>query len=773
MRRTWKFLLALLVGLALLTWSADELMQRTLWHWTERDLQLRGDLALRGARRSLLAAWQARNFQNIRDALSELTRDERLLAAAACGLPSDVHVQTEELPPQLSCKNLLPKLAQSPTPFREVVPLESGRVHLTALPLWNEGEQLGIVLLVHDLSFLDRREVASRRFLLLISALLAVSASLLTLLTARGLWRKWTESLRAQLRGTAADSEFAPVAADVRELVGQLLREREQGEREGRWSPQRLKQILTDTLHGERVLLLANREPYIHNRTDDGQIQVLHPASGLVTALEPVMRACSGVWIAHGSGSADRETADDKGRLMVPPSAPSYWLKRVWLSASEEQGYYFGFANEGLWALCHLAHNRPEFRGSDFASYLEVNERFAAAVCEEAACEDPLILVQDYHFALAPAMIRRRLPRATIITFWHIPWPNAERFGICPWHREILSGLLGSSIVGFHTQAHCNNFLQAVDRFLEARIDRENDAVVRNGKTSLVRPYPISIAWPNPWVEQAPEVADCHASVRRELCLPDDALIGLGVDRIDYTKGIEERLLAVEALLSAYPAFVGRFVFVQLGAPSRTVIPRYRALNERLDELALRINQKFQRAQYQPIVFARAHHEPATVFRYYRAAEFCYVSSLHDGMNLVAKEFVAARDDEQGVLILSQFTGAARELTDALIVNPYDITQTQEAMHNALTMPAELQRARMRAMRSLVAEFNVYRWAGRMLLDAGRLRERERLNQRLHLSESEEHPLSAVRPSDHFDVTDSAQAGFLGTKVRTWNRQSG
>ncbi|HNN52725.1 MAG TPA: trehalose-6-phosphate synthase [Pseudomonadota bacterium] len=740
MRLTWKFLLGLLVGLALLTWSADELMQRTLWHWTERDLQLRGDLALRGARRSLLAAWQAKNYQNIRDALSELTRDERLLAAATCGLSSDEHVQTEELPTQLSCSRILPQLLRNPTPFREVVPLESGRVHLTVLPLSSEQEQIAVVLLVHDLSFLDRREAASRRFLLLISALLAVSASLLTLLTARGLWRKWTDSLRAQLSGTAADAEFAPVAADVRELIGQLMREREQGEREGRWSPHRLKQILTDVLHGEQVLLLANREPYIHNRTESGEIQVLHPASGLVTALEPVMRACSGVWIAHGSGSADRETADDRGRLSVPPESPTYWLRRVWLSAGEEQGYYFGFANEGLWALCHLAHNRPEFRATDFATYLAVNERFAAAVCEEAECEDPLILVQDYHFALAPAMIRRRLPRATIITFWHIPWPNAERFGICPWHREILSGLLGSSIVGFHTQAHCNNFLQAVDRFLEARIDRESDAVVRNGKTTLVRPYPISIAWPNPWVEQAPPVEQCRASVREELSLPADALIGLGVDRIDYTKGIEERLLAVEALLDAHPEFVGRFVFVQLGAPSRTAIPHYRALNERLDDLALRLNQKFQRPRYQPIVFARSHHEPATVFRYYRAAEFCYVSSLHDGMNLVAKEFVAARDDEQGVLILSQFTGAARELTDALIVNPYDITQTHGAMYSALTMPKEIQHARMRAMRSLVAEFNVYRWAGRMLLEAARLRERERLNQRIRPGETAKQP---------------------------------
>jgi trehalose 6-phosphate synthase len=454
-----------------------------------------------------------------------------------------------------------------------------------------------------------------------------------------------------------------------------------------------------------------------------------------VTAVEPVMRACSGVWIAHGSGSADRETADADGRLRVPPESQDqdrYWLRRVWLSEEEERGYYYGFANEGLWALCHVAHARPEFRGSDFEQYRHVNQRFADAVCAEAQSEDPIVLVQDYHFALAPALIRQRLPQAMIIAFWHIPWPSAERFGICPWHRELLAGLLGSSIVGFHTQAHCNNFLEAVDRFLESRIDHSHNAVVRRGHTALVRPYPISIAWPNPWAEQAPTVASCRESVRKELGLSPDALIGLGVDRIDYTKGIEERLLAVEALLEQHAALRGRFVFVQLGAPSRTVIPRYRALNESLEALAARINGRFGTERYKPVVFARAHHEPPTVFRYFRAAEFCYVSSLHDGMNLVAKEFVAARDDEQGVLLLSQFAGAAHELTEALIVNPYDIGQASAAMHRALTMTAAAQRDRMRALRSLVAEFNVYRWAGRMLLDAARLRERQRLSRRLN-----------------------------------------
>ena len=318
-----------------------------------------------------------------------------------------------------------------------------------------------------------------------------------------------------------------------------------------------------------------------------------------------------------------------------------------------------------------------------------------------------------------------------MITFWHIPWPNAEHFGICPWRKEILDGILGSSILGFHTQFHCNNFIDSVDRYLESRIDREHNAIIQSGRSTLVRAYPISIEWPVHWLNDLPSVADCRAGVRAELGLAPDVLFGIGVDRLDYTKGVEERLLAVERLLEQKPELVGRFTFVQIAAPSRMEIERYRALNESATMLTDRINERFARNGWRPIVLLRTHHEPSEIFRYYRAADVCYVSSLHDGMNLVAKEFIAAREDEQGVLVLSQFTGAARELTEALIVNPYDIDQASAALAAALTMKTDEQRARMRAMRAFVAEFNVYRWAGRMLTDAARLRQREQLTGRL------------------------------------------
>ena len=493
------------------------------------------------------------------------------------------------------------------------------------------------------------------------------------------------------------------------------------------WTDETLKHILKKHLNGERVVVLSNREPYTHERQPDGGLKVVSPASGLVTALEPVVRACSGVWIAHGSGSADRGSVDRYDRVRVPPGERSYDLRRVWLTAAEEDGYYYGFANEGLWPLCHVAHTRPIFRATDWAQYCRVNERFAAAVHSEARTSDVVVLVQDYHFALAPIMIRKLLPAAIVIMFWHIPWPDAERIAICPWHKALLEGLLGSSILGFQTQAHCNNFFSAVDRFLEARVDREKPGVVMHGHRTLVKPYPISLEWPVRWTDSVPTPSECRRQIVREHGLRSDALLGIGIDRLDYTKGIEERLLAVERALERFPKLCGRLSFIQVAAPSRTKIERYRQLRGIVDGLADRINGRFSAGGYRPIILLNSHHEPPLVFRYYRAAHFCYVSSLHDGMNLVAKEFVAARDDLMGVLVLSEFAGASRELTEALVVNPYDVEQASSALVRALRMRPSEQQARMRSMRSVVAHFNVYRWAGAMLLDAAQLRRERQL----------------------------------------------
>ena len=736
MRQALRFVAALVAGLALLTWGASVLVSRTTRSWFERDMQLRAQLAVSGAREALVSHWAAGHEADLRKVLVELTHDERVLAAAACGADLAPRAQTLDFPAALSCREIgvhVRPATDSPawTTWASVFSVPGGQVHVTAVPVIEGETPLGFVVLVHDLSFVERREATTRRFLVLAFGFLAFAASVITVVAARLSWRGWSNELRRLIRGEKPRPEFRPFVRDVRDLVERLAAEREADGLGGLWTPQRLKNTLSRHLHGERVVIVANREPYIHQRTEGGDVALVHPASGLVTALEPVMRACSGVWVAHGSGSADLEASDPQGRLRVPPGEESYVLRRVWLSPEEEKGYYYGFSNEGLWPLCHIADTRPLFRREDWRHYQAVNRKFADAVGEEVDSDDPIILAQDYHFALLPRMIREKLPRATVLTFWHIPWPNSERFGICPWREELLAGLLGSSILGFHTQFHCNNFIDGVDRFLESRIDRDQNAIVHQGQWTLIRPYPISIEWPSGWLRTVPPVPECRSGVFAELGLAPDALLGVGVDRLDYTKGIEERLLAVERLLDRSPALRGRFTFVQLAAPSRTVIPHYHQLSETVEHVADRVNQRFASGSYRPVILKRAHHEPPTVFRYYRAADVCYVSSLHDGMNLVAKEFVAARDDEQGVLVLSHFTGAARELTEALSVNPYDLEEASAALAAALLMPKDEQRDRMRAMRTLVAEFNVYRWAGRMLVDAARLRRKERLSGRL------------------------------------------
>jgi trehalose 6-phosphate synthase len=535
------------------------------------------------------------------------------------------------------------------------------------------------------------------------------------------------EGLIALIKDKHHGSELQPVAKDLRALIHDLEADkRMRDESQMSWKPATLKSFLHDHLAGDEVLIVSNRQPYIHN-WKDGAMEVQVPASGVVTALEPIMRACSGVWIAHGNGSADREVVDARGHVRVPPDAPSFEIRRVWITPEEENGYYYGFANEGIWPLCHLAHVRPVFRSSDWLHYKAINERFALAVVEEAKTDNPVVLIQDFHLALVPKIVRDHLPNATIITFWHIPWPNPERYAICPWYEEILEGLLGSSILGFHTRFHCSNFINTVDRSLETRIDWDGSTISYGGKLTAVNPYPISIEWPGRALAQQPSVAECRRRIREIYQLPTDHRVGLGIERLDYTKGILERFLWVERLLELEPQWIGRFSFVQIAAPSRSKIEEYAQFRQQVEALAERINKRFGTDGYQPIHLLIRHHEVRDVMMHYRGTDLCVVSSLHDGMNLVAKEFIAARDDEQGVLILSQFTGAATELPDAIVVNPYNIDQCAAAMHLSLTMPPTEQRARMRSMRGIVQEFNVYRWAGRMLMDAARMRQRARI----------------------------------------------
>jgi trehalose-6-phosphate synthase len=730
MRLSLRFVLPLILVLGLVAYALVPLVDALTLKWFARDLEIRTRLIANSVQDTLAADLVEKSNKKIDKLFNRLIQDEKLYAVGFCDTSKKLVNKTQTFPEEIEC-------VETPPPGEKTIATvehPKGLLHIAFLPVQAEAQNLGHLVLVHDMSFIQKRSADTKWYVFLLFGVLSVIISAITVVIAQLSWKGWMQGIRSIISGEGllksssktVGPELRPIAKDLRALVRDLEADRKaRDESQITWRPQALKDILHSDLEGDEILIVSNREPYIHN-WKEGKIEVQLPASGLVTALEPVMRACSGTWIAHGSGTADREVVDKKDHIKVPPNEPAYQIRRVWLSKEEEQGYYYGFANEGLWPLCHIAHTRPIFRGEDWKQYVAANQKFADAVVEEAKTPDPVILVQDYHLALLPRMIRKKLPNATIISFWHIPWPNPEAFGICPWRNEILDGLLGSSILGFHTRFHCNNFIDTVDRFIECRIDQETSTISYGGKLTAVKHYPISIEWPSRWLKDLAPARDCRAEVRRTNGLSPNIKIGVGVDRLDYTKGIIERFSAIERFLELNPDWVGKFSFIQIAAPSRSTIEQYQQFDAQVRALARKINSRFSKNGVDPICLKIEHHEPEQVYKYFRAADLCFVSSLHDGMNLVAKEFVAARDDERGVLILSQFAGASRELPESLIINPYDIDQAAAAVKVALEMPEGEQKDRMRNMRGLIQEFNVYRWAGRMLMDAARIRQHNR-----------------------------------------------
>lgn len=736
-RMQLRFLLPLVATMLVTAYLALPLMDKLMLHWFARDVTLRGSLVANTLSDAIADHLSGDNNQRLQTLFDRVLQDERLVAIGLCGEQETPLLHTAALPDNMPCS----QLRQAASRDSARMQLDGGGVQVSLYPISDaHGQHLAELVLLHDMSFIERRSKDTQHYLQLLLAGLGLIIALITMVVAQLTWRGWIQGARALLSGEGLITpptlrnapELAPLAVDLRARLRNLEDEYRRGlGPEAEWTPERLRSLLKSQLRGDELIVVSNREPYIHDQAPHGVI-LKRPASGLVTAVEPVMRACSGTWIAHGSGSADAKNVDEHDRVRVPPQQQDYTLRRIWLSPEEEQGYYLGLANEGLWPLCHVAHVRPVFRESDWQHYRTVNQRFADAVVAEARSEDPVVLVQDYHFALLPAMVREKLPRATIITFWHIPWPNPESFGICPWRQEILRGMLGSTILGFHTRYHCKNFIETVDRYLEARIEHEHSTISHQERDTLIESYPISIAWPTDAQRQAwPEVAACRAQVSEMLGVPADHRIVLGVDRFDYTKGILERLYAVERLLEQHPEWIGHVSFVQVAAPTRGALEEYREFQQRVQRTADRINTRFSKDGIAPVRLLAEHHEPEQVNVLYRAADVCVVTSLHDGMNLVCKEFAAARDDERGVLILSRFAGAARELQEALIVNPYHVEEAAEALHRALTMPEAEQRERMASLRMTIREANVYRWAGRMLTDAGRWRLRERIEARL------------------------------------------
>ena len=609
------------------------------------------------------------------------------------------------------------------------------RIYVVAMPLHTSGNDvLGGLVMAIDTGYIRAEifrvwssvfvRIALQVLVIVAITILIVRWSLTGPIARVADWMKALRTGQHAVPPSAKDVDFllpltrevAPLAKSIQSARGAAEAEaRLRNANESEWTAQRLADHVRSRLKGSNLFVVSNREPYIHSWRD-GEIGYSVPASGLVAALEPILCACNGTWVAHGSGDADMQTVDDRDRLQVPPDEPLYTLRRVWLSAEEEEGYYYGFANEGLWPLCHNAHTRPVFRARDWEHYYNVNQKFADALLEEIGDEEhPVVLIQDYHFALLPRMVKDRLPHARIAIFWHIPWPNPESFEICPWQRELLDGLLGADLIGFHVRAHCNNFLNTVDHTLEARIDWEHFSVKRNDHQSLVLPFPISVEFSDESDGgQERDAIDERRELLKELGV-EATYVGVGVDRVDYTKGIVERFQAVESFLERYPSYQGKFTFVQLGAPTRTHIKRYADFQAEVVAEAERINARFKRGRWSPIILRVRQHSRQEVQRFYKIAHICMVTSLHDGMNLVAKEYVAAKQDERGVLILSRFTGAARELRDAIIVNPYDIESTGEAIAQALRMDVTEMMDRMRRMRISVREHNIYWWASSLI----------------------------------------------------------
>jgi len=731
-----RLIIALIVGVVMVSLCSSEYEVYVAKRNLKRDLERRAEVLGESLAGNVERDLERGSLQRLKKTVQRFANRENLLGLAVYGQDGHLIAVASDLAPRLGkAPSIVEQTLQEDRELETFEHLGEQPVHICAVPLRSLDKFLGVLAVVHDAGYIRAEGLHIWRETFLSGLVYVVLIALVTLLIVR--WSiegpiartaHWMRALRTghmpSSRIGVADLElFRPLAREVATFAESLNTARNAAEREARlraegqsqWTRERLAADIRARLGRRRLFVISNRQPYMHMRRGRS-VDVVVPPSGLVTALEPVLCACDGTWLAHGSGTADREFCDRNGRLPVPPDDPRYVLRRVWLTKEEQEGYYYGFANEGLWPLCHIAHTRPIFRERDWRHYEAVNRKFADALLDEMKhTERPLVLVQDYHFAPLPRMIKQKRPEAHVAIFWHIPWPNPEAFGICPWQRELLDGLLAADLVGFQVQAHCNNFLETADRIVESRINWENFTVQRLGHSTTVRPFPISVDTPD-----AADVAESASATRSRLLksLDVDALfLGIGIDRMDYTKGILERFLAVERFLDKYPRYQGQFTFVQIGAPSRSHLKRYHDLEAEIEAEAARINWRFQRDKWRPVVLLNRQHSHQEIQPYYQAADVCMVTSLHDGMNLVAKEFVAARSEESGVLILSVFTGAASELGDALQVNPYDIDQMAEAIRAAMEMDPEEKQKRMKRMRRTVREHNVYRWAANLIVD--------------------------------------------------------
>ncbi len=687
-----------------------------------------------------LSARQALTNNDLRSIMrlvEKFQKRERLQGCVIYDKDGNVLAVTERFMEwKLKDKPYLKEILASKNPRRAIEKFKQYTVYSYVHPVLDEdGNIIGLIEIIYDTSYVFTRLTGMWQRLSVTLIILIALIAIILLIVQRHIFtdpvERLTEWFRRFQKGEIdhdhpikEKGELGKLASEVEQVALGLRVARKAAteeaqvrlDREDLWTEEKLKDLVRARLGENALFVVSNREPYLHVIDEaTGQARCVRPASGVVTALDPMMRACGGTWIAHGSANADRKFVNSKNKLGVPPEDNCYILKRVWLTKEEEDGYYYGFSNEGLWPLCHITHTRPIFRESDWQIYKKANQKFADSVLEDLPAKNPFVFIQDYHFTLLPQMIKAKRPDATIALFWHIPWPNPEVFSICPYQAEILDGMLGCDLIGFHVQYHCNNFIDTANRFLECRVDTEKFSIVRGGKETFVRSFPISVD-----ININSAVTKDDKEHMDRICKEyelDGKIIGVGVDRIDYTKGLTERMVAIDRFLEKYPDFRKKFVFIQIGAPSRTHIKRYHDLFGEIDELVEKINWKYMSDDWKPIIYIKQQFSPEEIKPFYRLADICIVSSLHDGMNLVAKEYVAAKNDLNGSLILSRFTGASRELTDAIQVNPYSIEEFADSIKLAVDMPVPEKKRRMENMRKIVAENNIYKWAGNIITE--------------------------------------------------------
>lgn len=487
--------------------------------------------------------------------------------------------------------------------------------------------------------------------------------------------------------------------------------------------PDALHALIRETLEGDPFIVVSNREPYEHVRTSRG-VETKKTVGGLVSVLDPLLAEVGGAWIAWGSGSADRETVDEHDTVLMPPDDPRYKLRRIWLSEEEVEKFYQGHVNQTLWPLCHIETEKVRFLRSEWDVYQTVNRRFAQAAAEELQDGKGVVWFQDYHFATAPAMLRQIQPEAQIMQFWHIPWPPWAVFRQHPQRRALLEGLLGCDLIGFHIDLYAHHFLECVAQELKLPVDMERGHVLFDDRTVRVRAFPVSVdATHIDGLARLSKIRRQTETYRRRYA-PRGERIGFAVERADYTKGILLRLKAVEQLFEQYPAYRERFTLVQVTPPSRGEIPAYALYQQEMQRLIRRINDRFRTSFWRPIIAIRSAQSLESLVAFYRLADLGIVSVRQDGMNLVAKEYVAARTEEDGVLVLSEFAGAAEELAQAVRINPFDVEGFAYALHQALTMDPDDRRERMRQLRVHLFGNTVYDWMANVFREVADLRGR-------------------------------------------------